>query len=152
MPEPEPTALPDWAPTPSRIGALLWEHARQSQNTAGERGILVDEPLLGEFTAHTSPTLAIVEQMIEQACDTMSGLLAGHEPCNAALARGVRGATAYLAAALAEQLRSPSAVGAGDSTAYSYLPSPLYALWEQTGPKIADRVREACPLEPGPGA
>jgi hypothetical protein len=137
------TTLPDWAPTTGRIASLLWEHTRDSQNTAGESGVLVDEPRMGTFTSTTSPTLAVVTEMIEQACDTMAGLLEGHDPCNASLVRGVRGATAYLAAALSEAARSSQAT-AGENTAYA----ALYALWEKSGPSIAVRVVSSCPFVP----
>jgi hypothetical protein len=138
--------LPAWAPTPDRIASLLWEHTRASQNTLGEGGVLLDQPTMGAFTENTTPTLELVEQLIDQACDTMAGLLEGHEPCNTAMVRGVRGATAYLAAALAEAARESQA-STGDGTTYS----ALYDLWLKSGAAIAARVVAVCPFVPAPG-
>lgn len=142
---PDEATLPDWAPTPAGVAALLWEHTRDSQNTAGEGGVLVDEPRMGQFTEHTTPSLALVNQLIAQACGDMAGLLEGHEPCRKSLVLGIRGATTYLAAALAEQAREPQAA-AGEGSPYNN----LYALWIATGPKIAARVVASCPYVPDP--
>lgn len=142
---PDDPTLPDWAPTPERVASLLWEHTRDSQDTTGEGGVLLDRPAMGQFTENTTPTLALVNELIEQACDDMGGLLEGHEPCRASLVRGIKSATTYLAAALAEQARELQAAP-GESSAYR----TLYALWLERGPKIAARVVASCPYVPDP--
>lgn len=140
MPDADTPELPAWAPTVERIAGLLERHTRDSQSTMGEGGVLVDRPRLGTFSASTSPTITAVNEAIEQACDTMAGRLAGHAPCNAGLTRGVRGATAYLAAALAEGSRD---VPDDDGV------SALTRLWEQES-VVAERVRQFCPFVPDP--
>lgn len=136
---------PAWAPTPSRIAALLWEHARDTQDTYAESGVLVDHPKLGGFTDATDPPLALVEELIAQAVDEMSGLLEGHAPCNRSLERGVAAATAYLAAALVDRAKDVQSAS-GEQSGYQ----TLYAQWRDRGPAIAAKVIASCPFVPDP--
>jgi hypothetical protein len=139
----EPTT-PTWRPTQQRVAALLWEHTRDSQDITGERGVLLDEPVKGAFTANTDPPVQVVETLIDQAVDDMYGLLDGHEPCTAGLVGAIRSATTYLAAALVDQAREIQNA-TGENTAYSN----LIALWRDKS-QIAARVQLVCPVIPDP--
>jgi hypothetical protein len=136
---------PTWAPTPARIAALLWEHARDTQDTDDESGVLTDATL-GQFTENTDPPLALVEELISQACDEMAGLLEGHAPCSTGLAAGVTAATSYLAAALVDRAKDVQSAN-GEQSGYQ----TLYAQWKDRGPAIAERIKASCPFVPDPG-
>jgi hypothetical protein len=128
--------IPDWAPIPDVVAAILRARTRgpasRDAQTAGEHDT---------FTEDTRPTYAQVQELIGLAAGDMLGLTGGRGPCTDSLTLSMSTATAYRAAMLCEVSYFPEQT-TNDQSAFE----ALRKMWESSGASIAATVREQCPL------
>lgn len=129
--------LPDWAPGPDEVAAVLRSRTHGTATIAAPGGTE-----LGRFTETTRPTLAQVNDMIAVACADVAVGFAGRTPCTRELRAGAGAAAAYRAAQLVE-------AGSDSTRAEGRAFADFGDLYRTSATAVAAAVRDRCPLDNG---
>lgn len=132
-------AAPAWAPTADQVAKLSGPRTRGTDSIAARSATEQ-----GEFNTTTRPTLAEVQDFIEQACDDVLAAFEGREPCTDTFERGARAAARYRAAALVEARVTPESVNQEGSAFEAF-----EAMFAQTLRGVRAGVVAVCPLPDG---
>lgn len=129
--------LPDWAPSPDDVAAVLRSRTHGIASIAAPGGTQ-----LGRFTEDTNPTRAQVQDIIAVACADVAVSFAGRTPCTRELRAGAGAAAAYRAAQVIES--------GSDSTRSEGTAARDFAdLYKDTRDTTAKAVLSRCPLDDG---
>lgn len=133
--------MPDWAPTPDRVAAMMRSRTQAAATISSPSG---DE--VGAFTASTRPTLSEVTELICSACDELGALFAGRSPCTAQLARAAGTAAAYRVC-MSIEAGYHAEVSRGEGSAFE----AWSRMWDRASASVAEAITATCPLDDVPG-